>query len=84
MDVFSAGLVLAEMLSGQQLVAEKDPFRAMYRVAHEDLALPAGAAPDADDALRAIVLRSLARDPSKRFTSAGDLRDALQQWLTPA
>ncbi len=84
MDVFSAGLVLAEMLSGKQLIAEKDPFRAMYRVAHEDLALPAGAAPDADDALRAIVLRSLARDPSKRFTSAADLRDALQQWLAPA
>ncbi len=84
MDVFSAGLVLAEMLSGKQLIAEKDPFRAMYRVAHEDMALPASAAPDADDALRAIVLRSLARDPSKRFTSAADLRDALQQWLAPA
>ncbi|GAB4558871.1 MAG: protein kinase [Rhizobacter sp.] len=84
MDVFSAGLVLAEMLSGQQLIAEKDPFRAMYRVAHEDLGLPAGAATDADDTLRAIVLRSLARDPSKRFTSAADLRDALQQWLAPA
>ena len=84
MDVFSAGLVLAEMVSGQQLIAEKDPFRAMYRVAHEDLSLPAGAATDADDALRAIVLRSLARDPSKRFTSAADLRDALQQWLAPA
>ncbi|MBC7995684.1 MAG: protein kinase [Rhizobacter sp.] len=84
MDVFSAGMVLAEMLSGKQLIAEKDPFRAMYRVAHEDLALPPGAAPDADDGLRAIVLRSLARDPSKRFTSAADLRDALQQWLAPA
>lgn len=84
MDVFSAGLVLAEMLSGKQLIAEKDPFRAMYRVAHEDLALPAGTAPDADDALRAIVLRSLARDPSKRHASAADLRDALQQWLNPS
>lgn len=84
MDVFSAGLVLAEMLSGQQLIAEKDPYRAMYRVAHEDLTLPAGTAPDADDALRAIVLRSLARDPSKRHTSAADLRDALRQWLAPS
>ncbi len=84
MDVFSAGLVLAEMLSGQQLIAEKDPYRAMYRVAHEDLALPPGTAPDADDTLRAIVLRSLARDHSKRHTSAADLRDALRQWLAPS
>jgi eukaryotic-like serine/threonine-protein kinase len=84
MDIFAAGLVLAEMLSGKQLIAEKDPYRAMYRVAHEDLMLPAGTAPDADDTLRAIVQRSLSRDVSKRHASAGDLRDALQQWLTPA
>ncbi|MEO8155630.1 MAG: protein kinase [Rhizobacter sp.] len=84
MDIFAAGLVLAEMLSGKQLITEKDPYRAMYRVAHEDLALPAGTATDADDALRAIVLRSLARDPSKRHASAADLRDALQQWMAPA
>lgn len=84
MDVFAAGVVLAEMLSGKQLIAEKDPYRAMYRVAHEDLALPAGMAPDVDDALGAIVLRSLARDASKRYASAAELRDALQQWLAPA
>ncbi|HET7795284.1 MAG TPA: protein kinase [Rhizobacter sp.] len=84
MDIFAAGLVLAEMLSGKPLIAERDPFRAMYRVAHEDLMLPPGTAPDADDRLRAIVQRSLARDPSKRHASAGDLRDALQQWLAPA
>lgn len=84
MDVFAAGLVLAEMLSGQQLIAERDPFRAMYRVAHEDLALPAGLPPEVDDRLRAIVLRSLARDPARRHGSAGEFRDALQQWLAPA
>jgi serine/threonine protein kinase len=84
MDVFSAGLVLAEMLSGRQLIAERDPFRAMYRVAHEDLALPDGTPAEVDDALRAIVLRSLARDATKRFASAAEFRDALQQWLAPA
>ncbi|MBX3619979.1 MAG: protein kinase [Rhizobacter sp.] len=83
MDVFSAGLVLAEMLSGQQLVAEKDPYRAMYRVAHEDLALPGSTPGEVDDQLRAVVLRSLARVPAKRFASAGEFRDALQAWLTP-
>jgi serine/threonine protein kinase len=84
MDVFSAGLVLAEMLSGQQLVAERDPFRAMYRVAHEDLALPAGTPADVDDRLRAIVLRGLSRDPAKRFASAADFGNALREWLAPA
>lgn len=84
MDVFSAGLVLAEMLSGQQLVAERDPYRAMYRVAHEDQAFPESTPADVDDRLRAIVLRSLARDPSKRFARAAEFADALREWLAPA
>jgi serine/threonine protein kinase len=79
MDLFSAGLVLAELLSGQSLIAERDPYRAMYRVAHEDLALPAAMGRDVDDGLRAIVLRTLSRDPSKRHASAVELREALQK-----
>lgn len=31
MDVFSAGIVLVELLSGQRLVQERDPYRAMHR-----------------------------------------------------
>ena len=84
MDVFSAGLVLAEALTGKPLIADKDPYRAIYRVAHEDLGLPGGLVPDADDALRAIVLRALARDPTQRHASAAKFREALQDWLTPA
>jgi len=84
MDVFSAGLVLAEALHGKPLIAEKDPYRAIYRVAHEDLSLPAGLAKEVDDALRAIVLRALARDAARRHASAAAFREALQQWLAPA
>ena len=84
MDLFSAGLVLAEMLCGNPLIADKDPYRAIYRVAHEDIQLPQGGMPDADDALRALVIRCLARDPSLRHGSAAELRDALLLWLAPA
>lgn len=84
MDVFSAGLMLAEMLSGKQMISERDPYRAIYRVAHEDLELPEGTAKDGDDTLRGVVQRSLARDPAKRYPTAAEFRDALQNWLTPA
>lgn len=84
MDVFSAGLVLAEALHGQPVVAEKDPYRAIYRVAHEDLALPEGLPAEVDDSLRAIVRRALARDPSRRLPDAAGFRQALQDWLAPA
>lgn len=83
MDVFSAGLVLAELLAGRPVIPERDPIRALYRVAHEDLPLPDGMPPEADDALRAIVQRAIARDPSRRHPSAQELGDALRQWLHP-
>lgn len=83
MDVFSAGVILVEMLSGHKLVAERDPFRAMSRIANEDLALPEALSSDVDDALRAVLRRALERDPARRWPSAAALRDALQHWLTP-
>ncbi|MFM8901746.1 MAG: protein kinase domain-containing protein [Burkholderiales bacterium] len=83
MDVFAAGLVLAELLSGKPLVAEKDPYRAIYRIAHEDLKLPAHLGSEVDDGLRAIVQRALARNPLERHASAADFRDALKSWLSP-
>jgi eukaryotic-like serine/threonine-protein kinase len=83
MDQFSAGLVLAELLCGKALIAEQDPYRAIYRTAHEDLALPASTPAAVDDALRAIVLRAIARDPDKRHASVAALREALLRWLNP-
>lgn len=80
-DVFSAGLVLAEMLLGKPLLAETDPYRAIYRVAHDDLVLPTDPAHPVDDNLRALVHRALARDPALRFPSAADMAEALTQWV---
>ena len=82
MDVFAAGLVLGEMLCGAPLLAERDPHAALHRVQREDLLLPDHA--DADDRLRAVVQRAIARAPADRYDSAASLRDALMQWLAPA
>ena len=82
MDVFAAGLVLGEMLCGAPLLAEREPLAALRRVQREDLLLPDHA--DADDRLRAVVQRAIARAPADRYDSAASLRDALMQWLAPA
>jgi eukaryotic-like serine/threonine-protein kinase len=83
MDVFSAALVLVEMLSGAQLIRERDPYRAMHRVAAEDLSLPDGLSSEVDDGLRRVLMRALARDPNQRWPSAVAFRDALKSWLAP-
>ena len=83
MDVFAAAVMLAEMLSGQRLNHDSDPWRAIQRVQTVDLVLPSGLASDVDDALRAIVQRGLARSPTARWPSAGQLHAALSAWLRP-
>ena len=79
MDIFSAGMVLAEMLVGKPLIAERDAYRAIYRVLHEQVALPADLG-GVDDWLRAILVRALAREPLQRHASAAVFRSELAKW----
>ena len=81
MDVFAAGVMLGEMLSGGPLLKERDPWRAIQRVQSEDLKFAAGG--DVDEALRAIVQRALCRDAAQRFDTARALHEALEHWLNP-
>jgi serine/threonine protein kinase len=84
MDLFACGVVLAELLMGKPLVQEADSNRVLYRISHEQLALPSGLAADVDDGLRALVNRALARDPQQRFTDARAFFTALHAWRQPA
>jgi eukaryotic-like serine/threonine-protein kinase len=83
MDLFACGLVLAELLIGKPLIEESDSNRAMYRAAHEQLALPEGLGSDVDDGLRSLVNRALARDPQQRFGDARSFFNALNTWRQP-
>jgi HD-like signal output (HDOD) protein len=79
MDVFAAGMILGELLTGKQLLQERDPPRALQRTIHEDVLLPESDAVDAN--LRAIVQRAVARAPGARFDGAGALISALDAWV---
>jgi serine/threonine protein kinase len=81
MDVFAAGVMLAELLGGVPLLRETDPHRALARVQREDLVL--GAEVNVDPALRDVVQRALARDLGLRYDSARSLHAALTAWLEP-
>jgi serine/threonine protein kinase len=81
MDVFAAGMLLGELLSGMPLLRERDPYRAIHRVQHEDFAVPPQVR--IDDTLRAIVARAVARDPRQRYDGAASFRDALSAWMAP-
>jgi serine/threonine protein kinase len=82
MDVFSAGMVLGEMLAGAPLLRERDPFAAVRRVQDEDMLLPPSC--PIDDALRAVTARSLARKAAERYDGAAAMHRALTDWRKPA
>ena len=83
MDVYSAALVLVELLTGHPLMPRQDAWQALYRSANEFAILPDDLGPGVDGALRAVVLRALARSPGARYATAGDFRDALRGWAAP-
>jgi serine/threonine protein kinase len=90
MDVFAAGMMLGQMICGRPMLIERDPYRALERIQKEDVVWPAEMV-DArtgkdgtDDALRALVMRAVSRDPTRRPESAAAFRNALHEWLDPA
>jgi len=80
MDVYGAGLMLAELLRGQPLRAGGSLEQALHKAATEPLRLPDDLLERLDDALRAIVLRATAFDPMQRYPSAQVFLDALREW----
>ncbi|MBS1227318.1 MAG: serine/threonine protein kinase [Proteobacteria bacterium] len=80
-DVFSAGLVFYELLSGQRAVRGNNAQEVMDRLANEDIKLPAGI--ELDDPLVSILYTAIARNPEQRFASVSALREALENYLEP-
>ena len=80
-DVYSLGVVLYELLTGQR------PFRAATRrelyklVTEQEPVPPRRLNPAIPRELETIALKCLQKDPSHRYSSARDLADDLRRWI---
>ncbi len=81
-DVFAAGCILYEMLTGRRLFAGATPQEIVASLMHESGRQLEPFDPGAPMELRAIVSRSIERDRNRRFGSAQDLAMALHGLLT--
>ena len=78
-DLFSAGIVLWEMLAGERLFARKkeNHLATIRRILEDPIDPPSSANPDVSEELDAYCLKLLAKDREKRFESAAAARQAL-------
>jgi serine/threonine-protein kinase len=83
-DVFSAGVVLWEMLTGKRLFRNAESREAFLRDATRNV-LPASAFNhEVPRALDAVVLGAIGFLPEERFQTAGDFAQALENAVAPA
>jgi serine/threonine-protein kinase len=79
-DVFAAGIVLWELLTGRRLFGGADnEGRIVTNVLEQVVEPPSRAAPGVSPALDAVVLRALSRDQSKRFATARQMALAVEE-----
>ncbi|GAA1993437.1 Stk1 family PASTA domain-containing Ser/Thr kinase [Catenulispora subtropica] len=69
-DVYSAGIVLYELLTGDKPFVADSPIQVAYRHVHDTVPTPSASVPGLDPALDALVSRSTAKNPDERPADA--------------
>ena len=72
-DVYAAGVLLYELLTGKKPHEGETPIQVAYKHVHNDVPPPSQLAPDLPDYVDALVARATARDRSLRPADAGVL-----------
>jgi serine/threonine-protein kinase len=80
-DLFSVGIVLAEMLMGRRLFAAPNELDVLLMVRDAKLVRLAEHGKHIEPKLDEILRKALRKDPADRFSTAGEMRDALDDWL---
>jgi len=72
-DLFSAGVVLWEVLSGEKMFKDQDPVKVIGTIREMQVPSLVDVRPDLPPRLAAIIARSLDRDPGRRYESAREM-----------
>ena len=78
-DIYSAGVVLFEMLTGKLPHGGDSPIAVAFQHVHADIPKPSTINPNVPTEMDYLVLRATARDPRKRFPNAEEFLDAVRK-----
>ena len=82
-DVFAAGVVLWESLTGERLFVGEDATEVLTRILKQEVAPPSAFNPSIQPAVDALVLRALRKDPDERFQTAREFAIAIEETMAP-
>ena len=76
-DLYSLGTLMFEMATGRRPFPNDEPHELMYTILHQSPPEPRILNGRVSQALQAIILKLLAKEPGERYASATDLLDSL-------
>jgi serine/threonine-protein kinase len=80
-DVYAAGCVLFELLTGEPPFSGDSPVAVAYQHVREDVRRPSEVNPDVPAELDAVVLKAMSKNPANRYQSAAEMRSDLVRVL---
>jgi eukaryotic-like serine/threonine-protein kinase len=80
-DIYSMGVVLYEMLTGQVPFDDPNPVTVTYKQVREDPTPPSVIDPEIPATLEAIVMKAMSKNPANRFQNAQEMKADLLRFL---
>ena len=81
-DVYSLGVVLYEMLTGQVPYDADTSVAVIFKHVQDPMPLPRAIRPDIPSTVERVVIKALAKKPADRYATAGELAKALHKAIT--
>lgn len=81
-DIYSLGLVLYEMVTGQRAVTGDTPLALISKHLEEIPADPTGLLPGMPAGLGGVILKAIEQEPARRYQTAADLRESIARQVS--